>query len=495
MMHGKNFLFGRFCRNILLVSLLFCCACSTKKYKADDWCEDVFIPGNKYYATNIRHQQGFEIPPVLNAKEILPPEMQGNSLFKVKNNVYSDGTIDHFYVTSKWGDSMAAGFLILKTRINEVNALESLDKVEEAPFLEGFGKSVWGIITAPWSLIKLIGHAFSGGEKKTAEEIEEEEELKAIKKEHLEQRKEGKEEVDDSELVNERLQKILDDDKDFVQHIPYNNEETADVNTVQSLIGVRDNVVEILEKFHIDPDNTNPLLGEKILHIAEMKSFGELSTAIIPTGKVLSIMSSTKSVVGAVDSMSTNTISVYSTKKEQKEKIRDGLLLAGCSDKLIDRFENAQGFSTFLKVIIANNVIRMRKVKNVNELIKMAIMVDDYEIGWMLMQSFAILPVIFEEEYFDRFIKDSPLPTVVTKDNRVIMTFAGDHLYWVRDTSMFFNEALDAIREDGVRPRSIEARVKGIPSERFKRELAALGIRYVPVNNVKYQIKLYNDQY
>lgn len=482
----NKFLPLRSLRSAFVFLLIFLSSCSSQRYKMGEWCEDVFIPGNKYYATNVKQQEGFEVPPVLHAKDILPPEMQKSKLFKVKDEVYSDGVIDHFYLTSKWGDSIAAGYLILKTRINEVNAIESLDRLESSSFFKGIGKSAVGMVTAPWHLLKLGGRAFSGGDEKQDEENKrDQEELEKIKELALNDQDKEKDETD---FKNKRLQNVLDSDRDTVQHVLYSNEETADVDTISSLIGVRKNVVEILEKFHIDPDNTNPLLREKVLRIAKMEALGGLSTALVPAAPVLTVLSTTKTVVDT-----TNSISIYSSEQEQKKKIHDGLLLAGCSERLIDIFEKSEGFSTFLKVIIANHVIRLRNVKDVKELIKIAITVDDVEVGWIAMQAFAILPTLYEQIPFVRFIKDSPVPTVVTRDNRVIIAYAGDHLYWIRDTSMLFNKVLEAIEEDGIKPSVIEARIKGIPSERFKRELEALGIKYVPVHNVKYQIELYNE--
>ena len=95
-------LFNRLFKIVLTISFLFCVSCSSKKYKVADFCEDVFIPGNKYYETNVKHQEGFEIPPVLKAKDILPPSMLGNKLYTTKDEVYSDGTIDHFYLKSEY---------------------------------------------------------------------------------------------------------------------------------------------------------------------------------------------------------------------------------------------------------------------------------------------------------------------------------------------------------------------------------------------------------
>ena len=476
-------------RKFIVFIFLFLISCSTTKKVNDEWCEDVFIPGNKYYETNLKHQDGYEIPPVLHAKDILPANMLRGASFEIQDEVYSDGTIDHFQLNSeKWGDSIAAGYLILKTRINEIYALDTLSRLESGSFFKGIAGSLYGMVTAPWSFMRMVGGAFTPSKKLTKEEEKDQKKLEKIKEKEAEK---NEVEEDDSDLINPRLAKIIDDDKDYVSHVPYNTfnkEEHADVGTIQSLIGTKKNIVEILERFHIDPDNTNPILHEKIRNIAKMESFGGLSTMALPAAPVLTVLSTTKTVVGTM-----GTISVYSDSKEQQKMLHDGLLLAGCSEKLIKRFESCEGFSKFLKIILANNVIKLRNVKNASEIIKIAILVDDYEIGWIVMQTVAILPTLYNDEHFIRFVKNSPLPTVVTKDNKVLIAFAGDHLYWIRDTALSFQGTLEAIEEDGVKPSVIEAHVKGIPSQKFKDELAKLGIKLKMVDRVEYQITLYND--
>ena len=60
---------------------------------------------------------------------------------------------------------------------------------------------------------------------------------------------------------------------------------------------------------------------------------------------------------------------------------------------------------------------------------------------------------------------------------------------------MFFKETLEAIKEDGIKPKEIVAMIKGVLSERFKNELKNLGIKYVPVDSVEYSIKIYNEDF
>ena len=68
---------------------------------------------NKYYQLHVRQQAGFEIPPVLKASKILPKELHESKIYKISENVYSDGVADHFEINSKWGKARAGGFLVL----------------------------------------------------------------------------------------------------------------------------------------------------------------------------------------------------------------------------------------------------------------------------------------------------------------------------------------------------------------------------------------------
>lgn len=62
---------------------------------------------------HVRQQSGFEIPPVLKASKILPKELHESKIYKISENVYSDGVADHFEINSKWGKARAGGFLVL----------------------------------------------------------------------------------------------------------------------------------------------------------------------------------------------------------------------------------------------------------------------------------------------------------------------------------------------------------------------------------------------
>lgn len=484
----SNSRFSFYAKKLFFILTLFLISCSSQKLKEYPWCEDVFIPNNKYYKINVERQEGFEIPPVQKASSFLPKSMLESKVYKIKEDVYSDGIIDHFEVTSKWGNVKAAGFLVLKSKLNQINALDTLDKVEQTPFFEGVWNAMVGLAMSPINLWKAAASFFEDDSKKVEQYSQEERDrLQVILDKQKEYAKNGNDESDD-DITNTRFQKIQDSDKNYVSHVLYENEEIDDLSTIESVVGVKKYAMEIMQQFNIDPDHTNEVLRDKILSIARMKAAGGLTTSLIPASPVLTILSSASTAAGTA-----NSIYNYSNIQANIKSIREGLLLAGCSEKLIQRFQDAKGFSNFLKSIIAMNVVHLRHIQNISELIKIATLIDDVEIGWIYMNVAALLPSVANEEHIVRLIKNAPLLIGVTADNRVIILFAGDHLYWTKDTNTLFKESLESIKEDGIKPYAIEARIKGIMSTRFKNELSNLGVKIKKVDNVEYSIKIYNE--
>ena len=58
---------------------------------------------------------------------------------------------------------------------------------------------------------------------------------------------------------------------------------------------------------------------------------------------------------------------------------------------------------------------------------------------------------------------------------------------------MLYKETLEAIKDDGINLHSIETRINGILTPRFKNEPANLVIKLKYGDNVGYLIKLYNQ--
>jgi hypothetical protein len=66
---------------------------------------------------------GFETPPLLDAVDVLPPELLSGPHHELESRVINDGYTNHYVVLSDYGDFPAAGRVELEQRVAEVQAI------------------------------------------------------------------------------------------------------------------------------------------------------------------------------------------------------------------------------------------------------------------------------------------------------------------------------------------------------------------------------------
>ena len=75
-------------------------------------------------------QAGFESLPVLSASKILPPELLSGPNHRVQERVTNDGFLNVYVVDSKFGSFTAVSTPLLRKRIQEINAMETMEKLK-----------------------------------------------------------------------------------------------------------------------------------------------------------------------------------------------------------------------------------------------------------------------------------------------------------------------------------------------------------------------------
>ena len=68
-------------------------------------------------------QQRYETAPVLNASQILPPELLSGPNHRVQERVTNDGYLNTYQIDSKFGTFTAVSTAVLRKRIGEINAM------------------------------------------------------------------------------------------------------------------------------------------------------------------------------------------------------------------------------------------------------------------------------------------------------------------------------------------------------------------------------------
>jgi hypothetical protein len=75
-------------------------------------------------------QGGYESLPTLSASKILPPELLSGPNHRVQERVINDGFLNIYTIDSKFGQFKAVSTALLRVRIQEINAMEAMDKLK-----------------------------------------------------------------------------------------------------------------------------------------------------------------------------------------------------------------------------------------------------------------------------------------------------------------------------------------------------------------------------
>jgi hypothetical protein len=99
-------------------------------------------------------QPAFQAPPVLSARELLPPDMLRGALFEVDDRVPTDGLLGHFTLRSGFGTFVVPGRELLRIRIAELPAIQHLEATSQTDvFLQAAGNAAAKPVEAVESLV------------------------------------------------------------------------------------------------------------------------------------------------------------------------------------------------------------------------------------------------------------------------------------------------------------------------------------------------------
>src|SRR5262245_28680791 len=99
-------------------------------------------------------QPAVQAPPVLRARELLPPDVLAGPHFQVDDRVPTDGLLGHFTLRSGFGTFVAPGREPLRVRIAELPAIQHLEATSQTDvFLQAAGNAAAKPVEAVVSLV------------------------------------------------------------------------------------------------------------------------------------------------------------------------------------------------------------------------------------------------------------------------------------------------------------------------------------------------------
>ena len=222
--------------------------------------------------------QPFEAPPVLSAKYLLPPEMISGPLFRVDEQVPTDGFMGIFTLRSDLGTFTVPGRDLLKIRIAELSAIQQLEATSKTDtFLNAAGAAAARPVDAAVNIVTdPVGtlQALPGGISRFFNRVETGAQSIATAA------------TDSSKSSDQRAQETA--------------QRVGDA-TITAL-GFEQVRRQLAKGLGVDPYTTNPVLAEKLTNTAWVAFSGRLgvdvlTTAFVPGSAAITLTSFTSDLV------------------------------------------------------------------------------------------------------------------------------------------------------------------------------------------------------
>ena len=424
---------------------------------------------------------GYEVPPTLSAKDIVPASLLSSKNHIVLDKVHNDGFYNHYTIKTKWGNFYANGDDKLKIRVNEIYAIDALQQIKTSDAIIDSAKAGGKkIIMAPVKAVESVGDAILNPED-TLEKIQSiptgvadffsgithkiKGEVKHVSNEvdkvQKNERKKGEEETSTAQLVVEKgSERILDEG----------------VSYAKRWIGYNENVRAIEKQFGILPDTDNKILKDEIARIARLKTGVLFSTKLVPGIPMFDVISDANSALGMI-----NKISTYEDKVVQEEMVFKELLNIGLPENTIYKFQKLHSLNTTSKTMITNAIINLNGVKERSALVLMALNLENKEDGEIYTNIVTTLPFLNKKYHFKRFLTTTFLPVAITQDNKAVTALTTDYIFWTETFETIINSALKKTSSEA---ESLELVLSGKISKRASDELSNKNIKVTSLEDI-----------
>jgi len=381
-------------------------------------------------------QDGYETPPGLQASDILPGEALTGEHFEVASDVVNDGIINHYAVTSEYGEFAAYGNLELAKLIHQIDAIAELDEVSKSDqFLDALGN----VATDQLDTVKAVGQ-----HPATV--------VKALPKGVFHMFRRYKR---DAELGVHAAAGLVGGEDEEGDPAPGYAEEWASVT---------DSERAWYQKLEVDPYNHNQVLRDKVTSVARVDAVAGagLSFAPIP------------SIPGS-DYLGEVTGAIWTTdpddlKKDNTERLQE----AGVDDETVQALMNSDFVSPTQQTRTVSILEQLAGVDGREVIVEIAAPADSLELAQFNLANASLLATYHRSQTpLTAIFPGAPIPVAMTSDGGLIILVSADHAFWVEDLAGVIEIMADRFADREATSR--ELWLRGTASPRFVAEAADLG--------------------
>jgi hypothetical protein len=439
-----------------------------------------------------------EVPLLLSAAEVLPPELREGACFRVWDRVENDGYLNHYVVDSDFGVFDATSTADLRGLVGEIVALAELEDVSRA---EAFAGAVQNTVRAPVETARVIADEpvetlkrVPGGVgryfKRTArrarnlvedvhEEYQERKADKAEKAENEAAEAAAESAAAEGEHAPEPVAGGTDDSADPQGDEAEEDEEGEDDNSLADearqeagrfatrKLGYRRERRRLARELGVDPYSDNEVLNKELDRVAKAAAAGGLAVRFSGLGLPFFIydMREVSNLVWLTKPLD--------LRLRNEKLLREEL---GLAREEIDPLYENRALSPTLITALVEALVALDGVGERKLFVDAAVAADSRDLA-----AFIVRIAVFHSRVHrsgrrvDRFEETAVVPLAWMADGSRVLAMAVDHLAWTEEVAGLF-EAGAAARAANYWPSPVRRVVlEGTASARTERVLAERG--------------------
>jgi hypothetical protein len=416
----------------------------------------------------VRAQSGFEKPPVLQAKDVLPEALLKGPFHEVDPRVASDGYFNEFKVKSKFGNFNVEGQQLLELRIGELNALNELDQLSSSKVIgdamyEG-GKAT---VLAPVNAVKKVANTVSDPDKMYDTVKGVPEGAEKVFSWAYRQAKGAAQGV--SELVSGDSQTSAQDVSDGAS-----STLQAGKSFGLRFIGYTGRERELFRKLQVNPYSSNKVLQDEVVRVAGLGTAVGFAFRFVPGLGLLGQLTTFNRWYGRAEQLS-----LYEDPDVIKEKNKAELRAIDVPDDMIQQFQSSKAYNPWTRRFVTASMTALGPTVAGRVLFIKAALQAKNEPSTLYFVSVA--------EYLEKVQKQTPLkkivsslyiPAGVTTKGVLIVPLSVDYLYWTQEVAGIFEDFKNRVtKEESF--SSVEIHVRGRVSDRTRTALQNLGAKVI----------------
>ena len=375
---------------------------------------------------------GFEIPPVRNARDLLPPDLLEGPHYAVEEKVYTHGHTHVFTITSDFGTFHARGDDMLEDRLREIEALAAMQEMSATKeFAAAAAKALASPLVATWNVITNPVDTIVGIPKGTLETVRR-----------------------TSDLVRGQRGELED-------------------SAFQELIGFEAKKRKIAGELGVDPYSSNKTLQKELNRFAWAAYAGGLPSMFVPFTKRPPAAADPAGL--SADDRLREALRQYSP--EDLDRLnRIELAVMGVPKPLCDEFIHHPWYSPGHETTLVGSLSALDLAEDRRAFIEVAITADS-EDDARSYQRIAELMRRYNDNIgrIDKIVAVGGTLTGYAAEGTLVVPFAADHAVWSQSTAAFAASFTKALPDD-LEVRKTELLLSGTLSPRARAKIEDLGV-------------------